>query len=110
VAARYLKKQGYRILARNYRCAAGEIDLIAAKGDAIVFVEVKTRMASDSDDGTNPVHPRQQIRIERAARFFLGSAQIHNRSYRFDVVLVLHRETGGLQVEHVVDAFAARGA
>ena len=42
-AAKYLRRRGYRIVARNYRCRGGEIDLIALDADTIVFVEVKTR-------------------------------------------------------------------
>ncbi|MEK7756799.1 MAG: YraN family protein, partial [Planctomycetota bacterium] len=54
-AARYLRRRCYRILARNYRCFAGEIDLIASQAATIVFVEVKTRQPDEGQSDRLPV-------------------------------------------------------
>ena len=108
-AARYLKRHRFRILARNYRCVAGEIDLIAADGTSIVFVEVKTRTLEDARSGAVPVQSAQQDRIGRAARVFLGASGLEDRSCRFDVIVVSWPARGGPRIEHVEDAFHPKG-
>jgi len=106
LAARYLKREGYRILARRYDCPAGEIDLIASDGRTIVFIEVKTRAESDGpSDPTYGVRSRQQERNARAAQYFLRQMQIKTRPCRFDIVTVTWRESGKPTVEHFKDAF-----
>ena len=72
-AAKALKGNGYRIVARNYRCAMGEIDLIAVDSDTIVFVEVKTRSDDSAADPENNVTYQKQRRLSRAARCYLES-------------------------------------
>ncbi len=61
-AARYLTDAGYRVLARNWRCPQGEIDLVTSMGDEIVFVEVKTRSS------TRFGHPFEAITVPKLAR------------------------------------------
>jgi len=87
IAALYLRLKGYRILASRYRTAVGEIDLIARKGKAIIFVEVKWRPTLE--DGALAIHPRQQDRIRRAAEWYLSHTGRQDISGRFDVVLVV---------------------
>ena len=86
-AALWLLLQGYRILERGYRTAAGEIDLIARRGKLLVFVEVKARPSLDLAQAA--IAPRQRQRIERTAAAFL---QRHTRfaacDCRFDAILV----------------------
>src|SRR3990172_2102444 len=64
-AARYLRRHRYRILVRNYRCIAGEIDLIASQAATIVFVEVKTRQPDEGQSDRLPVGFEQRGRITR---------------------------------------------
>jgi putative endonuclease len=104
-AARHLKRHRYRILARNYRSVAGEIDLIASQRETIVFVEVKTRSSTDPENDESPVRLFQQRRIERAARFFLLQPGARDRPYRFDIVTVVLSPDGEPQIEHRQDAF-----
>jgi len=104
-AARHLKRHRYRILARNYRSVAGEIDLIASQRETIVFVEVKTRSSTDPENDESPVRGFQQRRIERAARFFLLQPGARDRPYRFDIVTVVLSPDGEPQIEHREDAF-----
>lgn len=109
-AARYLKRQGCRILARNYRCPAGEIDLIVGDGDTIVFVEVKTRAGVEAQDPFDTIRPGQWKRIESAARYFLMQHRAQANPCRFDVVTVVWPPTGPAVFEHVRHAYEARRA
>ncbi len=87
LAAAYLKQNGYEILEQNYRCRAGEIDLIARDGSYLVFVEVKYRKNSQKGFGSEAVDRRKQQRIIRAARWYLaGHRQESDILCRFDVV------------------------
>ncbi|MEK7732252.1 MAG: YraN family protein [Planctomycetota bacterium] len=104
-AARYLRRRRYRILARNYRCVAGEIDLIASQAATIVFVEVKTRQPDEGQDDRLPVRGEQQGRITRAARYFLMHPAAADRPYRFDVISVAFSSRRKPQIEHFEDAF-----
>jgi putative endonuclease len=86
-AREYLKTQGYRILASNYRCRAGEIDLIARQGDYLVFIEVKYRHDGAKGSGLEAVDIRKQRRILRAARWYLMEKHIDpEQPCRFDVL------------------------
>lgn len=84
-AERWLRRAGYVILARNYRCAAGEIDLVALDRRVIAFVEVKARrraLVSPLDAVTVP----QQRRIVSAATDYLSRHRLRDRPVRFDIV------------------------
>jgi putative endonuclease len=105
VAAKHLKKAGYRIVARNYRSPAGEIDLVALDGDSIVFVEVKTRTDSTAADPEANVTYEKQRQLTRVARYYLMEKSAQQRPARFDVVSVVMPREGKPEVEHFVDAF-----
>ena len=70
-AAVFLEKQGYQILERNFRCPAGEIDLIAKEGEYLCFVEVKYRSERETGTPEEAVDARKQKRISRAALYYL---------------------------------------
>lgn len=81
-----LRLKGYRVLARDLRFAVGEIDIVAQRGDWLVFVEVKARTAQASAD---VIGFRQRSRIARAAEAFLASRPTLSTSkIRFDVILI----------------------
>ena len=87
LAAWWLRLKGYRILARGFRVAAGEIDLIARRGRLIALVEVKARPTLDA--ARNAILPRQRERIARAAEVFLQRhPELAGLDLRFDVVLL----------------------
>lgn len=109
LAARRLKRLGYRILERNYRCAAGEIDLIAIDGDVLVFVEVKTRSTADYADPAESVGRSKQAKLRRAARHYLGTRHAQECPCRFDVVTVVWPQNGKPAVEHFPAAFLGNG-
>lgn len=100
LAAILLHLKGYRILARGYRVAAGEIDIVAGRGRLIAFVEVKAR---DTLLGAlEAVGPQQRTRIARAAEHFMAQhADMQGRDLRFDVVAVLP----GRLPKHIADAW-----
>lgn len=89
LAAEYLRKQGYRLLATNYRCRAGEIDLIASKGKVLAFVEVKTRQDNRLSTGRAAVNTRKQHRIMVAALDYLSHHPALGLQPRFDVAEVI---------------------
>ncbi|HET6341498.1 MAG TPA: YraN family protein [Gemmatimonadota bacterium] len=101
LAARFLEARGYRIVARRWRGAGREIDLIAEKGDVVAFVEVKTRRAPLAPPAL-AVDRRKRQQLAAAAR--VAEARWPGRAFRFDVVGVVVQE-GGARVEHLTDAF-----
>ena len=104
IAERYLKKKGYKVVERNYRCAVGELDLIVLDRRVIVFVEVKTRTGSGFGTPLEAVEFRKQKKMIHAAQFFLNAKRLNQREARFDVVGISW--PGPLpMVEHIENAF-----
>lgn len=83
-AARYLKKQGMRILKARYRTPHGEIDLIARDGSTLVFVEVKYRPKGQMGDGIAAIDRQKRQRLRYAANYYLAANPAEN--YRFDAI------------------------
>jgi putative endonuclease len=102
-AARFLKEQGFKLIKRNYKCPAGEVDIIAREGETLVFVEVKTRGGKGFGLPQESVDFRKQRRLVRAALFYLGGLS-SQPLVRFDIV-ALCRIEGKFEVEHICDAF-----
>lgn len=86
LAERHLRAAGYVILARNYRCRLGEIDLVALDRRTIAFVEVKARHGADFGAPLEALGARQQGRIVAAAAHYLARHRLLDRAARFDVV------------------------
>lgn len=87
-AAHFLVGQGYKILERNYRTRAGEIDLIALHEGMVVFVEVKTRSSNAFGAPELAVTPQKQLRMVKAALGYLRFKKLHQMPCRFDVVAI----------------------
>jgi putative endonuclease len=109
-AARYLKRLGYKIVARGDRLKTGEIDLVAVDRQTVVFVEVKTRESADAGHPSEAVDAAKQRRLTRAAVTFLKHHGLLESPARFDVVAITwpanqRRPT----VEHFPNAFEASG-
>jgi len=92
---------------RNYRCVAGEIDLITADGDQLVFVEVKTRTSDKRQDPLETISLRKWRRVEGAARYYLMKHVSGDPPCRFDRVTVVWPQQGKPRVEHTADAYQA---
>lgn len=105
LAEEYLRRQGYRIRARNHRTAMGEIDIVAEDGEEIVFVEVKTRLGGWSLMPEESVKPSKVARLERLATAYLEAEGLEERMCRIDVVAVL-LDSGGnlLRLDHLRNA------
>ena len=109
-AARYLRRRGYRILARKLRTRFGELDLIARDGGTIVFVEVKTRSTNQAGHPTEAITPAKQRRLTQLALAFLKRHGLLEHRVRFDVVsIVWSSESRSPTLEHFPNAFEAVG-
>lgn len=109
-AARYLKRHGFRILARGHRHRLGEVDLVAVerRSGTVVFVEVKTRRSDDPEQAAAAVDQRKQIRLTRLALAFLKRYGLLGHAARFDVVAVSWPRTQRRpRVVHIPNAFEA---
>lgn len=104
-AASLLRRRGCRILRRNYTCSVGEVDLIASDGEAIIFVEVKTRRSDEAQDPVEAVHREKRRRMKRAAQHFISAHRLHDRPCRFDVIIIVWPPKGRPVIEHYEDAF-----
>jgi putative endonuclease len=104
-AARFLEDAGYTIIARRWRTRQGEIDIIAFKGDVLVFAEVKTLPGGCFDTLAHVLNTRKQKRIIETAKRFLGKHRQYNECFiRFDVLIV---DMPGLEaVSHIENAFS----
>lgn len=97
LAAERLRAAGYVIRAMNYRCAAGEVDIIAEEGGDVVFVEVKTRRGVAFGLPEEAVTPGKQRKLIAAAQTYLEEAETPEASWRIDVVGVALSAAGKLE-------------
>jgi len=104
VAEAYLRDRDYRIVARNFRCRAGEIDLVARDGGELVFVEVRSRRGDRAGTGLESVTPRKQHRVGRAAQVYLATHGLGDTPSRFDVVGIDFADDPP-RIDHVRGAF-----
>lgn len=109
LAARVLKRKGYRILARQCRGRLGELDLVALDGDCLVFVEVKTRSTDRAGRPGEAVDRNKRGRLTRAALAWLKSRNLLEHRSRFDIVAITWRPGETPIVEHFERAFDAEG-
>jgi len=102
LAAGWLARAGMRILARNYRCRGGEVDIVADDRGELVFVEVRTRRAGGLVGPEESVTRRKQQRLLRAAEHYLQAAAAAERPWRVDLVAVEVEASGRVRrVEHL---------
>lgn len=107
VAVDFLKKQGYRIIKRNYRCRAGEIDIIAKQGSSLAFVEVKTRRSTRFGLPEEAVSYEKKRHLTRVALGYFTHYRIKETKCRFDVVSVVMNENGVKEIRLIKNAFEA---
>ena len=110
IAGSYLKKEGYRIVERNYRTSRGEVDIVAYEGDKLVFIEVKTRRTREYGEGQWAIDRRKQRQMIKVALTYIVRKKINNKSYRFDTVIVEDLRDGAREVLLIRDAFQAEGS
>lgn len=97
-AAAYLQQHGYVVLARNWRCAGGEIDIIARYQDRIVFIEVRQRTTIEA--AFESITPRKRQRVLHAVETWLSQRDMADQTWRIDVIAVSRAG-----IEHREDAF-----
>lgn len=106
-ARTFLERAGFSIVASNYRCPMGEIDLVAGDGDVLVFVEVKARRLESH--GTPPperaVNRAKQKKIGRCARYFIRARKLAPPRVRFDVIAIDWPADGEPAIRHFKAAF-----
>jgi putative endonuclease len=107
IATDYLKRLGYRIQERNYRCRQGEIDIVAWDGAILAFVEVRTRSGEDLGAPLASVDRRKQDKITCVAMAYVQEHQVRETVLRFDVVAVSCAPDRPPLVAHVPAAFDA---
>jgi putative endonuclease len=115
LAAQHLQTLGMTILARNWRCRSGELDIVARDGDTLVVCEVKTRRGVGFGGPLESVTPRKAARLRQLAVAWLtehAATRVDTtegtRGYtaiRFDVVAILHHKEDGPTIEYVRGAF-----
>ena len=105
-AEAFLEGDGYDILNRNYRVRTGEIDLIACKGNYIVFIEVKFRTGLSFGAPSESVNVAKQQKITHTALHYIAANNLDSQDFRFDVVEVLQNDEHIL-VNHIENAFGA---
>lgn len=104
LAAAILKKQGYKILERNYLTPLGEIDLIARQGRTLVIIEVKTRKSIRFGSPQESVSVAKQAKLRRLADYYLKDKRLNGASVRFDVVAITLADAGP-HIEIIPNAF-----
>lgn len=109
-AERFLRRLGYRILKRNYRCSLGELDLVALERDCLVFVEVRSTEGDDRERPAASVGPVKQQRLTQLALSFMQRYRLLGRAARFDVLAVSWPSASDEpHVDHFPNAFEAVG-
>ena len=98
-AVNYLKRNGYKILKRNYKCPFGEIDVIAQKDGVVCFVEVKTRTSDYFGAPNEAVNATRQNRYKNSARYYFTNKEI-DVVVRFDIIEVTREG-----INHIENAF-----
>ena len=113
IACRVLKQHGMKILARNFRCPAGEADIIALDtstnkdlgAESVVFVEVKARATDKYADPESAVNANKRRHLKRVAEQYLAGRNAENLNVRFDVVAIVLGPDDKPRIKYVRDAF-----
>lgn len=103
LVAEYLQKQGFTIVARNYRKQYGEIDLIAKQGEVLAFVEVKTR-AREYENITGIITITKQKKMIKVAKAYMGQHNVIDKICRFDVAFI-QTINGKQEISYIPNAF-----
>ncbi|WP_084040401.1 YraN family protein [Demequina sp. NBRC 110053] len=101
VVARRLAELGWEVLDRNWRCARGELDIVARDGGCAVAVEVKTRRTGACGSGLEAVTPAKVARLRRLLAAWLDTRDERFEEVRIDAVAVTLPRAGAAQLDHV---------
>jgi putative endonuclease len=101
LAARHFVGAGFTIVARNWRCDVGEIDIVARDGETLVIAEVKTRTTTAFGSPAEAITPRKANKLKELALTWLSEHPDRGRAVRFDVVSVVIPKYGTPRLEHL---------
>jgi putative endonuclease len=101
LAAEYLQQAGIRILDRNWRCAEGELDIVAAERRVLVACEVKTRSGLGFGSPLEAISRRKQVRLRRLAISWIRAHGVLFDEVRIDVIGLVRDRAGHFTIEHV---------
>ena len=105
LAVQYLESEGMRVLERNWRCPAGEIDVVARDGNTLVMVEVKTRSGLVFGTPFSAITAQKLARLRRLASAWTGSHDARYHEVRIDAVSVLVPRGGSIEIDHLRGVF-----
>ena len=105
IAANFLIKKGFKILAKNYHYSHGEIDIVADDKGVLVFVEVKTRLNLEFGEPEYAITSKKIKQIKKIAELYLFDKGIEEANCRFDVVAILLEDESNPKITHYVNAF-----
>jgi len=106
LAAKFLKRRGYRIIQRNYRCKLGEIDIIAERDRTTVFVEVRSKQTEGFGPPQYSITAAKRRQISKVALSYIREKNLVGQSCRFDVIAVtFSSESRRPGIEHIENAF-----
>ncbi len=105
-AVKYLKKNKYKILTRNFSSKAGEIDIICRKKDTLIFVEVKARSTNNYGTPAEAVNYFKQKKIINCAKYYIMKHKINDMFISFDVIEVfMDLNHKAIKINHIKNAF-----
>ena len=102
LAAAHLVAKGFLLLDRNWRCSAGEIDIVAAEGDTLVICEVKTRSSRGFGTPLEAVTAAKAGRLHRLGWLWVKHHHVRCAGLRVDVIAILRTSRGGFTVDHII--------
>ena len=106
LAVEYLKRQNYTILATNWHCKNGEIDIVARKADSLIFVEVRTRHADNTESAFESITPRKRTRMIAAAQAFVAAHNLDDTDWRVDMIGVAIPRQGTPVIDYAEDVLS----
>lgn len=108
IACEFLRKHGYTILEKNYKCALGEIDVVAKRKGRFTFVEIKTRSGPKYGAPQEAVDSKKQAKLLQLAAWYLKEKKAGDVPVSFDVVAVIWKGDQAPEVRLIADAFGKK--
>ncbi len=105
IAASFLEKNNYKIIAKNYKTRIGEVDLIAKDREVFCFVEVRTCSSNSFCLPKETIDAKKKMQISKAALSYIKSHQLEDFRARFDIVSILLQRDGNIKIDHIKNAF-----
>jgi len=101
IAAKYLSKNGYRIISTNYRCRFGEIDIVSKYKDVIVFIEVKTRRNTTFGRPIESINTNKIRHLIKTINFYINENKLFNYNFRIDAIEIIFDKDNKIHINHI---------